>query len=272
MDQLTSTSNDPLGDFINEKLAAQERRDFYSLGGAGGRGVGLQAMSGQGVALAGQDADLRLRARAATNDDLAGYAAAARSMEGLDLRRIFQPADPNNYVIGAFLDGTWNKRGGGGLADARPGIDSTNVGLLEWMSNSTSPQFVTKCFQGVRTDSYTKLFGRATGAGVTARTAESYKWMADKVNAIYLDNPNATFDFSGVGFSRGSLETRMLLRSIDQQGIPNYSPHYEVMVGEGQLETRYARDIIEPGKANLSAVLFERDAARELLRCTRTCA
>jgi len=48
----------------------------------------------------------------------------------------------------------------------------------------------------------------------------------------------------------------MLLRAIDQRGIPDYASRYEVTIA-GQPQTRYARNIVEPGQAGLSAVLFD---------------
>ena len=205
----------------------------------------------------GQDADIQYRGRRATLDDMAIYQATGEEMAGLKFNKIFRPDDPNHYVIGSFLDGTWNKRGDGGLNDLRPGIDSTNVGLLQWMSEGQSDNFRTKYFEGVGTDWYTKHFGGATGAGMTLRVEDAYKWTADQVNAIYAGNQNATFDFLGVGFSRGSVETRMLLRALDARGIPDYATRYEVEVGEGRTEVRYERHIIAPGQANLNAVVFD---------------
>lgn len=92
---------------------------------------------------------------------------------------------------------------------------------------------------------------------MTLRMEDAYKWTADQVNSIYVGNRNATFDFLGVGFSRGSIETRMLLRTLDARGILDYATRYEVEVGEGRVEVRYGRHIIAPGQANLNAVVFD---------------
>ncbi len=204
-----------------------------------------------------QDADLRYRARLASSDDIGIYSATSQRMSGLNISKISRPDDPDHYVIGAYLDGTWNLRGGGGLLDTRPGINSTNVGILEWMSEDQSSNYRTKYFPGVGTDSYTKLIGGATGAGVTLRAEDAYNWMAKEVNGIYSNNQSATFDFLATAFSRGSLEARMLLHMLDERGIPDYSSRYEVTVGEDHTEVRYDRNIIEPRRAGLSGVLFD---------------
>jgi hypothetical protein len=253
--QNSAQENFRLGEIRAEN--EQARKDaLYGL--AGGGGLGLQAMSGQGVALAGQDADLRLRARAATNDDVAGYAGASQTMDAWNVRKIFNPDDPNHYVIGAFLDGTWNKRPGTDLLDTRPGNNYTNVGLLELLSQGAdNSNYRTKYFPGVGTDPETRLFGGATGAGVTLRAEDAYGWMVKQVNNIYSNNSNATFDFMGVGFSRGSLETRMVLRMVDERGIPDTSTGYTVQLDDGLTEVRYRGNIVAPRQANLNAVIFD---------------
>jgi hypothetical protein len=193
----------------------------------------------------------------ATAGDLAVYAKTQQDMSALNLRKIFQADDLHHHVIGAFLDGTWNSRPGENLADTRPGRDYTNVGLLQLMSRQQSKNFQTQYFRGVGTDPETKLIGGATGAGVSMRVADAYDWITAQVNDIRKDDPKATFDFLATGFSRGALEARMLVREIDQRGIPDTSSRDELIDAAGQPETRYARNIVEPGQAGLSAVLFD---------------
>ncbi|MBK4734904.1 phospholipase effector Tle1 domain-containing protein [Noviherbaspirillum pedocola] len=203
------------------------------------------------------DADFDKRSRMANQADRGIYLQTEHDIDGLPVERIFRPGDESHYVIGAFLDGTWNKRGFGGLDNAAPGIDSTNVGLLQWMSEGRSNNFITKYFEGVGTDWYTKYFGGATGAGISMRVAGAYEWMSKEVNRIRADDPASSFDFLSVGFSRGSLQARMLLRMIDTQGIPDHASRYEVQVGDTRTEVRYSRYIVAPGEARLNGVLFD---------------
>ena len=212
----------------------------------------------EGVDAVVQDADLSLRGSRLSAADFAAYEALGAEMGSWQVNKAFRSNDPNHFVLGAYSDGTWNKRPGEDLLDTRPGIDNTNVGLLQLLSQGAqNTNFQTKYFPGVGTDWYTKHVGGATGAGVTMGAEDAYKWISDNVNETHANNRKATFDFLGVGFSRGSLETRMLLRMIDQRGIPDYASRYEVMRGEANIEVRYERNIIEPGKANLNAVIFD---------------
>ncbi|MES2937303.1 MAG: DUF2235 domain-containing protein [Pseudomonadota bacterium] len=204
-----------------------------------------------------QDADFRKRGPKATAADVARYEEVLQQMPGWRVNKIFHANDPNHFVIGAFLDGTWNKRPGEDLLDTRPGVDYTNAGLLELMSRRQNSNFRTKYFEGVGTDWYTKLIGGATGAGVTLRAEGAYEWMVKQVNAVFINNSHATFDLLGVGFSRGSLETRMLLRMLDQRGIPDTRSAYDVQVGDGHTEVHYERDIVAPGTANLNTIIFD---------------
>ena len=260
-------SNDWLDRLGRSEVDAQGLR-----AGAGKADCGREAMSfeefrrqevayrnrTEGVDATVQDADLSLRGSRLPAADFAAYEALGTEMGGWQVNKAFRSNDPNHFVLGAYSDGTWNKRPGEDLLDTRPGIDYTNVGLLQLLSQGAmSENFQTKYFPGVGTDWYTKHVGGATGAGVTMGAEEAYKWISDNVNEIHSNNRKATFDFLGVGFSRGSLETRMLLRMIDQRGIPDYASRYEVMRGEANIEVRYERNIIEPGKANLNAVIFD---------------
>ena len=266
----SASDEKPLNDWL-DRLGRSEVDAQGLRAGAGKADCGREAMSfeefrqqevayrnrTEGVDAAVQDADLSLRGSRLSAADFAAYEALSAEMGSWQVNKAFRSNDLTHHVLAAFNDGTWNKRPGEDLLDTQPGNDYTNVGLLELMSRKQSDNFRTRYFEGVGTEWYTKHVGGVTGAGVTMGAEEAYKWISDNVNEIHANNRNATFDFLGVGFSRGSLETRMLLRMIDQRGIPDYASRYEVMRGEANIEVRYERNIIEPGKANLNAVIFD---------------
>lgn len=204
-----------------------------------------------------QDADMHKRGPRASAGDVACYRDLESEMTGWPVDKIFRANDPNHYVLAAFKDGTWNKRPGDDLLDIRPGNDYTNVGLTHLLSRNQSANFRAEYFSGVGTDWYTKHFSGATGFGVTLRAEAAYRWISDNVNEIRAGNSSATFSFLAVGFSRGSLEARMLLRMLDERGIPDYTSKYEVMTGEANSLVRYERNIIAPRESNLNAVLFD---------------
>ena len=152
----------------------------------------------------------------ATEEQLAGYAAAEARVREFDTPRLYDAADPRSRVFFAMFDGTRND------ANADPG-HITNVGLLARQMErlaAADPHIGAVYKEGPGTQGgLTGLLDAATGGTYRERVETMYDKFADQSARWLREDPEARISVVSVGFSRGAEQAAGFARLVEERGI-----------------------------------------------------
>lgn len=152
----------------------------------------------------------------ATEEQLAGYAAAQARVREFDTPRLYDAADPRSRVFFAMFDGTGND------ANADPG-HITNVGLLASQMErlaAADPHIGAVYKEGPGTQGgLTGLLDAVTGTTYRERVESMYDQFADQSARWLRDDPQARISVVSVGFSRGAEQAAGFARLVEERGI-----------------------------------------------------
>jgi len=186
-----------------------------------------------------------------TSADFSLLSAADQAVSMHPVTQAFNANDPHQYLLMSFFDGTWNDR------SVMP-IDTNPATLEGFAENSGNNNVFSRYYEGVGTSPETKLFGGATGAGISNRVFQAYGDIVNAANRFYENDPDAQLVFGSSGFSRGATEARMFANYLEEQGIPDLSTRRESLNDAGETQVTFDRYLAEPGKARIGAmVLFD---------------
>lgn len=173
------------------------------------------------------------------------YADALNQVKTMDVKRIFDPTDPHQYMIFVADDGTRN--------DANQAIPTNPRTLSQLVDRSANvfPIYVS----GVGTENDLGGLNSALGLGAPVQVTQTLARITEKVNTVVQNDPDAKFVFVDTGFSRGSGVIRAVQNILVEQGVPDLSSGREVTNGEGSTKVFYDRHIIAPGAVNVGASL-----------------
>lgn len=176
------------------------------------------------------------------------YADALRRVETMDVKRIFDPMDPHQYLIFVANDGTRN--------DVNQALPTNPRALYSLAQAAESERTISIYVSGVGTDFDMGGVNSALGLGVATQISETTTAITKAVNAVAQNDPDARFVFVDTGFSRGSGAIRTVQNILVEQGVPELTSGREMTDADGRTTIAYGRHIIAPGAIDIGASLI----------------
>lgn len=176
------------------------------------------------------------------------YADALNQVKTMDVKQIFDPTDPHQYMIFVAADGTRN--------DANQAILTNPRTLYSLVQAANNERVIPIYVSGVGTENDLGGINSAFGLGAPVQISETTTEIMKRVNAITQADADAKFVFADTGFSRGSGVIRAVQNILAIQGVPDLSSAREVADGGGGTKVVYDRSIIAPSKVNIGASLL----------------
>ena len=198
--------------------------------------------------------------RPVTEQELSSYSSTFAEINNLP------PVPPAQFQFFAAFDGTWNDRTNLDLAGTK---QPTNVAQLEDLVGKNDTSGVTsRYYAGIGTSGIASQYiGGSIGPQyeAVAKAQAAYQDLIQQADKWQAANPGQPLDVSVsmVAFSRGGASALLLARMLNERGVPDLSSAYEaVVVGLGsddnitRTETRYSRNLIEPGNVPVASMVL----------------
>lgn len=176
------------------------------------------------------------------------YADALNRVQTMDVKRIFDPTDPRQYLVFVGNDGTRN--------DANQAIPTNPRTLFQLVNKAGNDNVLPIYISGVGTEHDLGGLNSALGLGVPLQVSQTMTAITNAVNAVARADSEAKFVFVNADFSRGSGVGREVHNALVEQGVPDLRSAREIVDGEGGTRVVYVRHLIAPGAVNIGASLL----------------